>query len=378
MRILFSLLILGSPGAHLESLLSAHGWGPVSVDQSVVRAANELARRIGRSRRGREPNALGKTVQFLMAKHDLSDATVTPFIMHHHKSQNGHDQIARVLARLERRTPPTHYGVGQHTGADRATTVILLVHRGVVLKQPLPRALSLGEKIVVKGRLRRGYFRPRVLIAPPHGRPVHERPAWTAKRSVEAEIETAFGTGPYGIEIVADSQYGPVVLNNHIAYVGVEAPQMPVVRLTAPHRSESQVGEKGRLLSALNRHRSEHGVSVLQEDNRLTQAALEHATEMARRKTVSHTSPNTGNLVMRLRGLGLDPVAVAENLAEASDASAAMHAFQDSPGHARNLILPGMTHVGIAVVGRYYAITLARLPESRIGKPAVDRMGPTK
>ena len=137
------------------------------------------------------------------------------------------DQLVTVLARLERRVPPTHYGLGQYKTTEQTTTVILLVHRGVELRAPLPRHLPSGEKLTIQGRLRRGYFRPRVIVASPGGHPIEERPAWTGQRSVDAEVHLASGPGAYGIEIVADSQYGPVVLNNHIIYSGVPTPRLP-------------------------------------------------------------------------------------------------------------------------------------------------------
>ena len=378
MSIWLSVLLFATPGVSLEGLLKTHGWGTVSVDEQLTKASIELARRVGRSRKGREPKALGKTVQFLLAKHHLSDANVTPFIIHHDKKVKADDQLVTVLARLERRMPPTHYGLGQYKSTQQTTTVILLVHRGVELRSPLPRHLKSGRKLTIHGRLRRGYFRPRVIVASPGGHPIDERPAWTGQRSVDAEVHLTSGPGAYGIEIVADSQYGPVVLNNHVIYLGVPIPRLPVVRLNSPNPPTASLTERQRLMSAVNQLRVRHGLSTLQEEPRLAKAALEHATEMARRKTVSHTSPHTGNLVMRLRKLGLEPIAVAENLAEASDALAALRAFQESPGHARNLVLPGMTHVGIGVVGRYFAITFAQLNIRSKRAPFINPLGTTK
>ena len=46
-----------------------------------------------------------------------------------------------------------------------------------------------------------------------------------------------------------------------------------------------------------------------------------------------------------------------------------LRAFLDSPGHARNLLLPNMTHVGIGVSGRYFSLTFAQIKASPNGTP---------
>ena len=64
--------------------------------------------------------------------------------------------------------------------------------------------------------------------------------------------------------------------------------------------------------------------------------------------------------MMRLREKGISVHLVAENLAEAANPSAALQAFMESPGHKRNLLLNPLTHVGVGVQGRYFAVALVQ------------------
>ena len=188
---------------------------------------------------------------------------------------------------------------------------------------------------------------------------------------VDASVTFDQGPGAYGIEVIADSQYGPVVLNNHLVYCETPLPALPVVRVSNVAVDKQGDDASETILRALNRHRRQHGLAPVQPHPILTRAAQSHAREMDDRKIMAHTSPNTGNLATRLRSAGIEAIAVAENLAEASSPQAAFQAFLDSPGHARNLLLVGMTHVGIGVSGRYFAMTLARLESGMTQSPSV-------
>jgi uncharacterized protein YkwD len=116
------------------------------------------------------------------------------------------------------------------------------------------------------------------------------------------------------------------------------------------------------LTAWINDLRRHHGRARLWVHPTLIQAATQHADELAKKGRLTHFSPDTGALTTRLKALGMRPLAVAENLAEATDPRAAIRALLDSPGHKRNLLQRGMTHLGVAVAGRFYAVVLARLP----------------
>lgn len=354
---------LRAPSMTVERLLEAHGWGAPVRDPRIDAAAAELAWRLAGPIDGPVPEALDAQLGHILARHGVSDAQVHPFTVRYRASEGLAGELPGLLARLDRRLPPTHYGVGSHGLGNTITTTVLLVHRGVDFEAPLPLQAEPGGIVALSGDLRRGYFRPRVLVAPPGDAPVRERPAWSVDRKVEVGLYFDAGPGVYGVEIVADSQYGPVVLDNHRIHVGVDPPAHPTIAL----KPEPAGGDgAAALVTAINDWRRARGMAPLTVDPTLADIAAEHAREVAGRRSLLHASPDTGTLTTRLRARGLAFSRVAENLAEAASADAALQAFLDSPGHKRNLMLPGLTHVGVAAEGRYFVVALAGgLPRAR-------------
>lgn len=352
---LLAIALFATPSAAVERLLDAHGWGLPERDPALDAAAAALAERLAGSLDGPIPEAAGADLHFMLAEHGLGDVQVHPYTVRYRASEALESNLPALLARLDRRLPPTHYGVGSHGIGNTVTTTLLIVHRGVTFDPPPPRTAEPGTLLPLHGELRRGYFKPRVLVAPPRGAPVRVRPAWSEARAVEVTLYFDAGPGTYGVEVVADSQYGPVVLYNRAIHVGIDPPPRPVVRL----RPEPDPAAPPGLVQLINRHRAAHGLPPLTDHPALAAVATEHATELARRRSLLHASPDTGTLATRLRARGYAFSHVAENLADAADATAALQAFLDSPGHARNLLLPGLTHVGIGVDGRFHAVALA-------------------
>ncbi len=358
------LLLSPGPRLDLESLLREHGWGPMERDAALTQAALEMAQLFGASARGGDPESAGGHLRFVLEKNGVSDAHVVPFTVRHEENADASQHFPKLVSRLERRLAPTHIGLGSYKGADGWTTTILLVHRGAAMEEPLPRTAAVGQTLRVSALIRRGYFRSRLLLGAPNQAVVQESPAFQKDRRLEVDVHFNAGPGRYALEIVAESQYGPVVLNKSSVYVGVEPPRLPLVRLRPPAGSAQVEDPAERLISMVNAHRVSHQVAPLKWTESLARVSRQHAREMSERRVLAHGSPNTGNLVTRLRTAGVEATAVAENLAEASDEASAFRAFLASPGHARNLLLPGMTHIGIGVVGRYYALTLVRLDDS--------------
>lgn len=354
--LLLAWVVVATPSAAVERLLDAHGWGVPARDPALDAAAAALAARLAGPVDGPVSEVSGATLSFVLAEAGVGDAQVHPYTVRYRASEALDERLPALLSRLDRRLPPTHYGVGSHGLGGTVTTTWLVVHRGVAFDPPPPRTASPGSLLALRGELRRGYFKPRVLVAPPGGAPVRVRPAWATDRAVEVTLYFDAGPGVYGVEVVAESQYGPVVLYNRPIHVGVDPPPRPVVRL----RPDAAPGEPGVVLLALiNRHRAERGLMPLRAHPALMTVAAEHAAELSRRRSLLHASPDTGTLATRLRARGHVFEQVAENLADAADPRAALQAFLDSPGHARNLLLPGLTHVGVGVEGRYFAVALA-------------------
>lgn len=335
----------------ITQLLKTHGLGAIDRSPALDRVAQALA-----AHHQSTPAAATAELKRLLALNGLADTQITPFTLEHQTDAELASRLPGLIARIEPRFTPTHLGAGNVTSNGRHTTTLLLVHRGVTLTEPLPQTSVPGGLVDLAGPLRRGYFRPRVLFAPPGSHPVRDIAAGTGDRRLKARLRFDQGRGIYGIEVVADSQYGPVVLLNHRVYVGVEP------GATVPTGQPVSTGDPAQTLYRLmNRYRKEARRRTLIWHPILVRTALEHAHEMARSHSLRHASPTTGTLSTRLKRAGFSARIVAENLARADSPESALAAFIDSPGHKRNLLMPQVSYVGIAVVGRYYAVAMAGL-----------------
>ncbi len=357
---LFALVAaLASPPVDgVVSWLRAHGWGAPVRDALLDEVAADLAKRLDGPASGPTPDAARAHLVFLLSRAGVADAHVYPLVVRHGDDAGFEAHLPALLGRLERSTPPTHVGVATVGDGGQRTTAVVLVHRGVVLDTPLPRAAPEGFTVHVAGALRRGYYSPRVILATPAG--TREVAARALTRRVDAALALDAGPGVYGLEVVADSVYGPVVLANDRIYVGVDPPPLPVVRLAPAGPAAGRTVSPERALAALiDRHRAKAGLPPLRWDAELALVAHEHAQDLARRQTLVHAPPGKGTLVTRLRARGRSAAWVAENLAEADNPRRALEAFLASPGHARNLSLASLRDVGVGVSGRYYVVVLA-------------------
>jgi len=124
------------------------------------------------------------------------------------------------------------------------------------------------------------------------------------------------------------------------------------------------------MLSYINQLRSQHGLSSLTLDARLSQAAKQHAEDMAQYNYFSHrgrrrflfaSSPGS-----RATASGYQWKAIAENMcAGYRDVSAAFQSWVVSAEHYRNLMNPRYVDAGIGVArtsAKTYWVLLLALP----------------
>jgi uncharacterized protein YkwD len=105
------------------------------------------------------------------------------------------------------------------------------------------------------------------------------------------------------------------------------------------------------LFDAANRERASQGLAQLRWDEALANAASQHALRMAQRNTLSHQFPGEPALQDRARQTGARFTEIAENVAEGPSPDAIHSSWMHSPPHRANLLDPGLTAIGIAVVG---------------------------
>jgi uncharacterized protein YkwD len=116
-----------------------------------------------------------------------------------------------------------------------------------------------------------------------------------------------------------------------------------------------------RILVLLNRVRTEHGLTPLELDPSLTQAATQHTSEMLRDGYFGHDSADGAPFTTRLTSYTATSPghwAVAENLLWASgslNAERAVTMWMESPEHRANIVAPRWRQIGIAVIHANHA-----------------------
>ncbi len=270
----------------------------------------------------------------------------------------------RMIGQLDRRLPPTHHGIAAILNEDgRYAISFWFVHRALDLKDPIPTKLPAGARLHIEGPLRRGYFRPSLLIALPStdqaDGPIVEQTITMLSRDLITEI-TLDQPGIYGLELLANSQYGPIVLQNATITVGDLQDQIashPFKEALTLSETDIKRPKEQQLALLINRLRQKEGRPPLRRHPKLEKAAQLHAEELSAQGHLQHFSPNTGALATRLEGV--NALHLAENLAFATTPTEALQAFLQSPAHKRNLLLRSITHFGIGLYGNYYAVAFA-------------------
>jgi Cysteine-rich secretory protein family len=104
------------------------------------------------------------------------------------------------------------------------------------------------------------------------------------------------------------------------------------------------------LFEALNRERTDQGLSPLQWDNVLFKAARRHALLMLNLNMLEHQLPGEPKLDERLAEAGLRFSVIAENIAIGANPQIIHAGWMKSPDHRKNILDPRFNSVGIAVV----------------------------
>lgn len=120
---------------------------------------------------------------------------------------------------------------------------------------------------------------------------------------------------------------------------------LTVPSITLPTANAQEV-----LLNLINSERAKAGLKPLQWDDRLAEAARDHAGIMSRQGRLSHQFDGEPNLLQRLslRSVRLD--AASENVVYDVSAEGAHEAFVNSPRHMENMLNASYDGVGVAVV----------------------------
>lgn len=93
----------------------------------------------------------------------------------------------------------------------------------------------------------------------------------------------------------------------------------------------------------------------------LEEAALIHTKDMSENNHFSHTGTDGSNLGERINRTGYNHNGAAENIALGQqDEERVFRAWRESPGHCRNMMNVNYEHIGLARVGNYWTLKMAR------------------
>jgi len=131
--------------------------------------------------------------------------------------------------------------------------------------------------------------------------------------------------------------------------------------------------DAGAAAERVSAFRARHGLGPVRLEPRLMQAAAGQALTMASRDRMSHNVSWGGSLPRRLSAAGYRWGLAAENIgAGYASLEAALAGWEASPGHRKNLLMEGVTEIGIAAAhapatghGTFWALILAAPPPER-------------
>jgi len=107
------------------------------------------------------------------------------------------------------------------------------------------------------------------------------------------------------------------------------------------------------LLDLVNRTRVRAGLNPFRLDDGLSRAARDHASEMAKRRELSHQFAGESELGQRIASeSNLFLIEAAENVASAENVDRAHDGLMHSPPHRENLLHPSYNTIGIGIVRR--------------------------
>jgi uncharacterized protein YkwD len=125
----------------------------------------------------------------------------------------------------------------------------------------------------------------------------------------------------------------------------------------------------------INEYRASRGLNPLSIDDKLMRIAAVHAERMASLDQMAHVLPGEGSFQQRIADGGFQASMAAENVAAGQDSlQDVFDAWRRSPGHNANMLLSGISRMGIALAiqpgGRYHTYWALVL-----GEPAKPRGG---
>ncbi|MCB9787198.1 MAG: CAP domain-containing protein [Deltaproteobacteria bacterium] len=256
--------------------------------------------------------------------------------------------VARSAAPGE---PPLRVGVGEGLRFGRPATrhIAVLVSRGGLRLDPLPRRVRGGQALTIDGVVPPGTERLGLLVAA-SDQVFTEVPAELSGTAFRATLDVPDLAGPLLVELIGDSAAGPRPLAQ--LDLRVDSP-LPDALETAWPPDESQIGSAAEaeafIAGLIARDRAAAGLGGVGRDPALDAVARAHSADMARHHFFAHVSPRTGDVTDRLRAAGYRSLMHGENIARNGTLFDAQAGLMRSLGHRRNILSPDATRVGVGI-----------------------------
>ncbi len=129
---------------------------------------------------------------------------------------------------------------------------------------------------------------------------------------------------------------------------------LPLLGL-APDLTAGMSAQEAEIFRLVNEERRRSGAPLLKSSQRLMLASRGHSYDMALRNYLSHNGPAGDTPAERVRGVGVDPATMAENIYLDRDADRAklaeraVHRWLGNPEHRANMLSPNLSSTGIGV-----------------------------
>lgn len=121
----------------------------------------------------------------------------------------------------------------------------------------------------------------------------------------------------------------------------------------APTQSVSTAQMEATTRQQINQIRQKHGLTPLQNNEKLAQVARNYSKRMAQQKFFSHTSPSGDTMTQRIQAAGIFYFMIGENLFMGTylpqPVQFAVDGWMQSPGHRANILRPEYRETGIGV-----------------------------
>ncbi len=167
------------------------------------------------------------------------------------------------------------------------------------------------------------------------------------------------------------------LLASKMTHIGVSVQQnasgvpfwMIVLASQLPQKPSAESVSR-QFLIYFNAFRRKHNLSPVALSSKLYRASLTHAQDMKRHQFMGHTGSNGSDIGDRVSRAGYHFRGIAENVAVGySTALDVLRAWEQSPGHLKNMLAKDIQHIGIAAqdglfpggsgqYGRYWALSL--------------------